>query len=128
MNKLLRFLSAALLCWFIAFSISLIIGILFLTEISRGNVPEVLMNLWMITLFTLPVYAIISFYPRKMIGVTGGALVLVILSFSLNNTPETLSFPKLRSITFIGAGEEDAEVEQDTEIEEELEMQLPDEL
>ncbi|MFT5904522.1 MAG: hypothetical protein ACI9E1_000106 [Cryomorphaceae bacterium] len=128
MNKLLKFLSASLLCWFITISISLIIGILFLTESMRGGVPTVLVNLWIITLFTLPVYAILSFYPRKIIGCAGAVLVLVILSFSLNNTSEILPFPKLQSIVFIGAVEQDEELEQSIEIEEELKMELPDEL
>lgn len=98
MNTLKTILSGAVLCWFISISVSLIVGILFLTDFARGDNPLVLDSLWFITLFALPSYVVCSFYPRRVIGLYGASAILIVLSYTIS----AFSFPKPDSIAFIG--------------------------
>ncbi len=131
MNRIKIFLSMALLSWFIAISISLIIGILFLTEQFRDGVPTVIISLWSITIFALPVYAVFSFFPKKFFPVIAASLVLIIQSYLFN----IITLPKPDSITFISSENPDNLDEhalEDTSVEsvesEMPDMSLPDEL
>lgn len=140
-NMRLKFLFAhlrtALLYWFIAISISLIIGIIFLTDSFRNEVPIVLLNLWFITLFTLPVYTVISLITKKFVFISYVVMLLVLLSFANYNgkflpEPGVFSFPKIQTLIFINSDSEREMIPEDNihEIDEgkETEQELPNEL